>query len=76
MTDVDTKFSQLIGWTRGERTGRYAMIIDHGKVTYAENESGGDVTVGSAEREADVCATDNVTRFLELRQCWQSFKNT
>ena len=45
MTDADTKFSKGIGWTKGDRTGRYAMIIDHGKVTYAENEPGGDVTV-------------------------------
>ncbi|KAI4092869.1 MAG: hypothetical protein Q9206_001554 [Seirophora lacunosa] len=48
MTDTETKFSQSIGWTRGDRTGRYAMIIDHGKITYAENEAGGDVTVSSA----------------------------
>ncbi|KAL8732408.1 MAG: hypothetical protein Q9166_002808 [cf. Caloplaca sp. 2 TL-2023] len=44
MTDTDTSFSKSIGWTKGERTGRYAMIIDHGKITYAENEPGGDVT--------------------------------
>jgi alkyl hydroperoxide reductase 1 len=29
----------------GERTARYAMIIDHGKVVYAEKEPGRDVTV-------------------------------
>ncbi len=34
---------------KGERTGRYALVIDHGKVVYAENEPGGDVTVSSAE---------------------------
>ena len=46
MSDVGTKFSQSIGWTMGERTGRYAMIIDHGKVVYAEKETGpGEVTV-------------------------------
>ena len=46
MSDVGTKFSQSIGWTLGERTGRYAMIIDHGKVLYAEKETGpGEVTV-------------------------------
>ncbi|KAL8723121.1 MAG: hypothetical protein Q9225_000524 [Loekoesia sp. 1 TL-2023] len=41
---VDTQFSKKIGWTRGERTGRYAMVIDHGKIIYAENEPGTDVT--------------------------------
>lgn len=42
-TDAETKFSQKIGWTMGERTGRYALIVDHGKVTYAEQapKSGG-----------------------------------
>lgn len=29
----------------GERTARYAIIIDHGKVVYAEKEPGRDVTV-------------------------------
>lgn len=36
MTDPEAKFSQKIGWTMGERTARYALVIDHGKVTYAE----------------------------------------
>ncbi|KAI4277560.1 MAG: hypothetical protein LQ337_001682 [Flavoplaca oasis] len=49
MTDTDTRFSKDIGWTKGDRTGRYAMIIDHGKITYAENEPGGDVTVSGAD---------------------------
>lgn len=46
MSDPGIEFSKSIGWSKGpERTGRYAMIIDHGKIVYAENESGGDVTV-------------------------------
>lgn len=45
MTDSEVSFSKKIGWTKGERTGRYAIIIDHGKVVYAEKEPGGDVTV-------------------------------
>lgn len=49
MTDTDTQFSKSIGWTRGDRTGRYAMVIDHGKITYAEVETGGEVTVSGAE---------------------------
>ncbi|MCJ1369166.1 hypothetical protein MMC20_000375 [Loxospora ochrophaea] len=48
MSDADTKFSKSIGWTMGDRTARYALVIDHGKVTYAEKEtSGGEVTVGN-----------------------------
>ena len=46
MTDPETKFSKSIGWTLGERTGRYALVIDHGKITYAEKEEkGSDVSV-------------------------------
>lgn len=46
MSDSDIAFSKSIGWTRGtDRTGRYAMVIDHGKIVYAETETGGDVTV-------------------------------
>ena len=46
MSDSGIAFSKSIGWTRGaDRTGRYAMVIDHGKIVYAENEPGGDVTV-------------------------------
>ncbi|KAL8820170.1 MAG: hypothetical protein Q9223_001560 [Gallowayella weberi] len=49
MTDSDTRFSKSIGWTKGDRAGRYAIVIDHGKITYAENEPGGDVTVSGVE---------------------------
>ena len=42
-TDAETKFSQKLGWTLGERTGRYALIVDHGKVTYAEQAAKGGV---------------------------------
>jgi len=49
LSDPETKFSKAHGWTMGERTGRYAMVIDNGKVTYAENEPGREVTVSSAE---------------------------
>ncbi len=46
MTDPGIAFSKRIGWTKGpERTGRYAIVIDHGKIVYAENEPAGDVTV-------------------------------
>ncbi|KAL2359997.1 Peroxiredoxin Asp f3 [Blastomyces dermatitidis] len=49
LSDGDAAFSKNIGWTMGERTGRYALIIDHGKVLYAENEPGRGVTVSGAE---------------------------
>lgn len=45
MSDPETKFAKSLGWTNGERIARYAMIIDHGKVVYAEKEPGRDVTV-------------------------------
>ena len=46
---MGAEFSKSIGWTMGERTARYALVIDHGKVTYAEKEPGKDVSVSSAE---------------------------
>lgn len=46
LSDVETKFSKSIGWTAGDRTARYAIILDHGKVVYAEKETKpGEVTV-------------------------------
>jgi peroxiredoxin len=47
LSDPETKFSKSIGWNLGERTARYAMIIDHGKVVYAEKEPGREVTVSA-----------------------------
>lgn len=38
LTDEDCKFSARYGWAEGGRTDRYAMIIDHGKIVYAEKE--------------------------------------
>ncbi|KAL3965179.1 peroxisomal matrix protein [Purpureocillium lilacinum] len=49
LSDTDTAFSKSLGWLKGERTARYAMIVDHGKVIYAEKEPGREVTVSSAE---------------------------
>ncbi|KAK1758647.1 putative peroxiredoxin pmp20 [Echria macrotheca] len=39
MTDTDLAFSKSIGWVQGERTQRYAIIVDHGKVVYADRET-------------------------------------
>ncbi|KAM3447022.1 hypothetical protein MY3296_009107 [Beauveria thailandica] len=49
-SDDDCKFSKSIGWMASpDRTGRYALVIDHGKVTYAELEPAGGVTVSGAD---------------------------
>lgn len=48
LNDNDAKFSKSIGWDMGvspNRTARYAIVIDHGVVKYAEKEPGRDVTV-------------------------------
>ena len=50
LSDDGGAFSKSIGWTKGERNGRYAIVIDHGSVVYAENEPGGDVTVTFSDR--------------------------
>ncbi|KAJ6779935.1 hypothetical protein PWT90_05356 [Aphanocladium album] len=49
-SDDECKFSKSIGWLAAPtRTGRYAIVIDHGKVTYAELEPAGGVTVSGAD---------------------------
>lgn len=52
MSDTKTFFSKNYGWAAGmgDRNGRWAMIVDHGKVTYAEKEDKpGSVTVSGAD---------------------------
>ncbi|KAJ8115262.1 hypothetical protein OPT61_g3051 [Boeremia exigua] len=52
LSDTKTFFSKNYGWAAGmgDRNGRWAMVFDNGKVTYAENESNpGQVTVSGAE---------------------------
>ncbi|KAB8209631.1 PRX5like [Aspergillus parasiticus SU-1] len=50
LSDPDAKFSDSIGWANNGRTGRYAIVIDHGKVTYAQIETEkGVVKVSGAE---------------------------
>ena len=49
LSDPGTEFSKKLGWTMGERTARYALVIDNGKIVYAEKEPGREVTVSSAE---------------------------
>lgn len=68
LSDDATAFSKSIGWTKGERTGRYAIVIDHGKVVYAENESGGGVTV-SPKDEMYLGSTLTICVGLQCRSC-------
>jgi len=49
LSDPGTEFSKKLGWTLGERTARYALIIENGKIVYAEKEPGREVSVSSAE---------------------------
>ncbi|OAA75449.1 Thioredoxin-like fold protein [Akanthomyces lecanii RCEF 1005] len=49
-SDEGCKFSKSIDWMAGpDRTGRYAIVVDHGKVIYAEKEPAGGVTVSGAD---------------------------
>ncbi|KAI5867425.1 Redoxin [Durotheca rogersii] len=48
-SDDGAAFSSSIDWTLGPRTARYAIIVDHGKVVYAEKEPGKDVTVSGVD---------------------------
>lgn len=49
LSDTNTAFARQIGWTKGERTGRFAMVVESGRVIYAKKEPGSEVTVSSAE---------------------------
>ncbi|KAH8661912.1 peroxisomal matrix protein [Xylariales sp. PMI_506] len=49
MSDDEATFSNSIGWTLGARTARYAIVIDHGKVVYAEKEPAKGVTVSGVD---------------------------
>lgn len=49
LSDPDARFSSSIGWSSGPRTGRYAIVVDHGKVTYAQIEKEKGVKVSGAD---------------------------
>ncbi|KAI1815435.1 Redoxin [Poronia punctata] len=49
MSDNEAAFSNSIGWTMGPRTARYALVVDHGKVVYAEKEPGREVSVSGVD---------------------------
>ncbi|KAI1772736.1 Redoxin [Hypoxylon cercidicola] len=48
-SDDGTPFSTSLGWTLGARTARYAILVDHGKVVYAEKEPAKDVGVSGVD---------------------------
>ncbi|ORY60527.1 putative peroxisomal membrane protein [Pseudomassariella vexata] len=49
MSDDGNAFSQTLGWTMGARTARYAIVVENGKVVYAEKEPAKGVTVSGAD---------------------------
>lgn len=77
LSDVDAKFSKSIGWDQanGTRTARYAMIIDNGKVIYAEKEPGRDITVSFLKALCFVIWLTVTNRFPELSPCSQSYES-
>lgn len=57
LSDPEAKFSKSIGWADAEgRTYRYALVIDHGKVTYAAKEA--------AKNVLEVTSADHVYKQL------------
>lgn len=76
LSDTKTFFSKEHGWQAGmgDRNGRWAMVFDHGKVTYAENEkSPGEVSVSTVRSE---CSHEyaNIVRSLVPRPSFPSCK--
>jgi len=82
LSDIEANFSKSIGWTLGERTARYALIIDHGTVVYAEKEPGRDITVSThilrTEASTDSCVRSHQLRpsLQNCRWCWIDFADT
>ncbi|KAF9886237.1 hypothetical protein FE257_011850 [Aspergillus nanangensis] len=57
LSDPEAKFSKSIGWADQEgRTGRYVIVLDHGKVTYAAREP--------AKNHLEFSSADNVIKQL------------
>ncbi|KAJ5166161.1 Peroxiredoxin Pen c 3 [Penicillium canariense] len=57
LSDPEAKFSKSIGWADDEgRTYRYAVILDHGKVTYAAKER--------AKNVLEVTSADHILKQL------------
>ena len=55
LSDDEAKFSKSIGWTQGARTARYAIIIDHGKISYAAKEEPGKLDVSPLSLFPPLC---------------------
>lgn len=49
LEDSGLEFSKKIGWVQGERSKRYAVVSDHGKITYAEVEEPGKLEVSAVD---------------------------
>ena len=62
MADTESKFSEKIGWVipeSGGRAQRYAIVIENGKVVYAEKEAGREIKVRSDQRPRVMHRVDN-----------------
>jgi len=49
LTDPEIEFTTKLGWASGGRTGRWAIVIDNGKIIYAEKEPAPGLTVSGAD---------------------------
>jgi len=78
MADTESKFSEKIGWVipeSGGRAARYAIVIDHGKVVYAEKEAGREIKVGRPMCESDGSCLHN-RRLPAQRLSFRRFDGT
>lgn len=49
MSDTGLAFSKSIGWYNGDRALRYAIVVDNGKVLYAEKDVPKSVAITDAD---------------------------
>lgn len=71
-SDDGTAFSKEHAWVEGERTNRYGMIIDHGKVIYSEVEPHLQVSNSSNPLLPHLPGCCAETAFYEIPSCLKS----
>lgn len=69
LSDPDARFAEKLGWAKNGRTGRWAMLLDHGKVVYADVEKEKGVNVSFLQFRSFVVLA-NYGRSLASMQSW------
>lgn len=58
LSDTGTTLAKQVGCTKGERAGRFALVIEDGRILYVGTDASGEIRASSAEE---------VLKFLEQK---------